>query len=168
MTLAIILYFPASNNIKGKVFVMIDFVHVVKTYPNGTVALNDITLHIDDGEFVFVVGASGAGKTTLMKLILREEKVTSGKIIVDDVDITKLSYFKVPHYRRNLGVVFQDFRLFPKKTIYENVAFAMQVVGTPMKVIKGEFRHCLRPSTLAKSQSAFRMSYLAANSSGWR
>jgi cell division transport system ATP-binding protein len=155
VTLAIILYFPASNNIKGKVFVMIDFVHVVKTYPNGTVALNDITLHIDDGEFVFVVGASGAGKTTLMKLILREEKVTSGKIIVDDVDITKLSYFKVPHYRRNLGVVFQDFRLFPKKTIYENVAFAMQVVGTPMKVIKRRVPALLKTVNLSEKSKCF-------------
>ena len=134
---------------------MIDFKNVVKTYPNGTVALNGITLHIDDGEFVFVVGASGAGKSTLMKLLLREEKVTSGKITVDDTDLSKLSYFKVPYYRRNLGVVFQDFRLFPKKMVYENVAFAMQVVGTPAKKIRKRVPALLKTVSLSDKTKCY-------------
>lgn len=115
---------------------MIDFEKVTKTYPNGTVALDNVDLHVDDGEFVFIVGHSGAGKTTLMKLLLREEKPTSGRIIVGDYDLTKIGRFTVPYYRRELGVVFQDFRLFPKKTVFENVAFAMHVIGTPSKAIK--------------------------------
>lgn len=117
---------------------MIEFKDVKKIYPNGTVALDGIDLKIADGEFVFIVGESGAGKTTLMKLLLREEKITSGSLIVrsekqvgkQDSDYRlqssrRLSNFRVPYYRRELGVVFQDFRLFPNKTVFENVAFAM-------------------------------------------
>ena len=115
---------------------MIDFENVTKAYPNGTLALDNVTLHVDDGEFVFIVGHSGAGKTTLMKLLLREEKATAGRIVVGDYDLTKIGRFTVPYYRRELGVVFQDFRLFPKKTVFENVAFAMHVIGTPSKAIK--------------------------------
>ncbi len=134
---------------------MIELKNVVKTYSNGTNALNGVNLQIEDGEFVFVVGASGAGKSTLMKLLLREEKVTSGKITVDDADLSKLSYFKVPHYRRKLGVVFQDFRLFPKKTVYENVAFAMQVVGTPARKIKTRVPALLKTVSLADKSNCF-------------
>lgn len=115
---------------------MIDFQNVKKSYPNGTLALDGVNLHVEDGEFVFIVGHSGAGKTTLMKLLLREETPTSGRIVVGDYDLTKISRFTVPYYRRELGVVFQDFRLFPKKTVFENVAFAMHVIGTPSKAIK--------------------------------
>ncbi len=127
---------------------MIEFRDVKKVYPNGTVALDGVNLKINDGEFVFIVGESGAGKTTMTKLLLREEKATSGSIIVranrDEesrkqpavYDLSKISDFKVPHYRREIGVVFQDFRLFPNKTVFENVAFAMQVVGEPTKIIK--------------------------------
>ncbi len=115
---------------------MIEFKNVVKTYKNGTVALNGVNLQIEDGEFVFIVGQTGAGKTTIMKLLLREEKTTSGKILVDGIDLSKLSYFRVPYYRRRLGIVFQDFRLFREKTVYENVAFAMHAVGVPPKKIK--------------------------------
>jgi len=115
---------------------MIDFRNIKKVYPNGTTALDGINLHIDDGEFVFIVGPSGAGKTTLMKLLLREERVTSGRLIVDEFDLVKMPERKVPYYRRQLGVVFQDFRLFPNKTVFENVAFAMRVVGEPASVIK--------------------------------
>ncbi len=115
---------------------MIDLEHVVMSYPNGTVALNDVSLHVDEGEFVFVVGASGAGKSTLMKLLLREEKVTSGRITIDGNDLSKLNYFQVPYFRRKIGVVYQDFRLFPKKKVYENVSFAMQIVGVSGKKIK--------------------------------
>ena len=115
---------------------MIDFENVTKAYPNGTLALDNVTLHVDDGEFVFIVGHSGAGKTALMILLLREEKATAGRIVVGDYDLTKIGRFTVPYYRRELGVVFQDFRLFPKKTVFENVAFAMHVIGTPSKAIK--------------------------------
>ncbi|MDD6799724.1 MAG: cell division ATP-binding protein FtsE [Firmicutes bacterium] len=115
---------------------MIEFKNVKKTYPNGTVALDGINLKIEDGEFVFIVGASGAGKSTLTKLLLREERVTSGKLNVDEFDLTKMPEYKVPYYRRQLGVVFQDFRLFPNRTVYENVAFAMRVIGEPGSVIK--------------------------------
>ena len=115
---------------------MIDFNNVKKSYPNGTLALDGVDLHIEDGEFVFIVGHSGAGKTTMMKLLLCEERPTSGKITVGDYELSTLSRFKVPYYRRELGVVFQDFRLFPKMTVFENVAFAMHVVGTPSRVIK--------------------------------
>ena len=134
---------------------MIDFTNVVKTYPNGTVALNGVNLHVDDGEFVFVVGASGAGKTTMMKLLLREEKATSGKIVVDNTDLSKLSYLRIPYYRRKLGVVFQDFRLFPKKTAYENVAFAMQAVGTPSKKIHRRVPALLNTVSLGDKSNCF-------------
>ena len=115
---------------------MIEFRNVKKHYPNGTVALDGVDLRVEDGEFVFIVGRSGAGKTTMMKLLLREEKASSGEIIVGDYNLSKLRNYKVPYYRRELGVVFQDFRLFKDKTVYENVSFAMQVVGTPTKLIK--------------------------------
>lgn len=115
---------------------MIELQNVKKIYPNKTVALGGVTLRIEDGEFVFVVGHSGAGKTTLMRLLLREEKPTSGKLMVNEFDLTRLPNYKVAHYRRQLGVVFQDFRLFPNKTVYENVAFAMHVVGTPTSKIR--------------------------------
>ena len=134
---------------------MIDFVNVKKAYSNGTLALKGINLHIDDGEFVFVVGHSGAGKTTLMKLLLREEKATSGKLVVGDYNLTTMSSFKVPYYRRELGVVFQDFRLFPKKTVFENVAFAMEVVGTPRKMIRRRVPAILNTVNLAGKQDSF-------------
>ncbi len=115
---------------------MIEFRNVKKVYPNGTVALDGVNLRINDGEFVFIVGESGAGKSTLTKLLLREEKVTSGRLGVDEFDLVKMPNYKVPYYRRQLGVVFQDFRLFQNKTVYENVAFAMRVIGEPGRVIK--------------------------------
>ena len=115
---------------------MIESKDVSKLYSNGTVALEHVNLTIDDGEFVFVVGASGAGKSTLMKLLLREEKPTGGKLIVGDYDLTRIPNYKIPYYRRQLGMVFQDFRLFEKKTVYENVAFAMRVIGESSKEIK--------------------------------
>ena len=115
---------------------MIEFKDVSKVYANGTVALENINLTIEDGEFVFIVGASGAGKTTLMKLLLREEKHTSGSLIVGDYDLVRIPNRKVPYYRRQLGMVFQDFRLFEKKTVFENVAFAMRVIGERSNVIK--------------------------------
>lgn len=115
---------------------MIEFRNVKKVYGNGTVALDGVNLRVNDGEFVFVVGASGAGKSTMMKLLLREEAVTSGRLNVDEFDLTKMPGRKIPYYRRQIGVVFQDFRLFPNKNVYENVAFAMRVIGEPASVIR--------------------------------
>lgn len=115
---------------------MIDFVNVTKVYPNGTVALKDVNFHVEKGEFVFVVGHSGAGKSTLLKLILREEKPTEGDIRVAGYDLVHMKNRKIPYLRRNLGVVFQDFRLIPTMTAYENVAFAMRVTNIPSKDIR--------------------------------
>ncbi len=134
---------------------MIDFKNVVKTYPNGTVALKGISLHIDDGEFVFIVGHSGAGKTTLTKLLLSEEKPTSGNLIVGDYDLSRIPKYKIPHYRRQLGVVFQDFRLLPNMTVYENVAFAMRVVGTSPSKIKRRVPAILNTVNLADKNNSF-------------
>lgn len=115
---------------------MIEFQDVSMVYSNGTSALNGVNLKIEDGEFVFIVGKSGAGKTTLTKLLMREEKVTGGRLTVDNFRLDKMPRRRIPHLRRTMGVVFQDFRLFPNKTVYENVAFAMRVVGEKNSVIK--------------------------------
>lgn len=134
---------------------MIDFENVKLVYPNGTMALKGIDLHIDEGEFVFIVGPSGAGKSTIMKLLLREEKVTSGNLTVGDYDLVSMREREIPFYRRELGVVFQDFRLFPKKTVYENVAFAMEVVGTPHSKIKRRVPAILNTVNLVGKQDSF-------------
>lgn len=107
---------------------MIEMSGVYKTYPNGVVAVSDITTKINQGEFVYVVGPSGAGKSTFIKLMYREEKPTKGTIVVNGVNLSKLRNTKVPLFRRNLGVVFQDFKLLPTLTVFENVAFAMEVI----------------------------------------
>lgn len=114
---------------------MIEFKNVCKKYPNGTLALDNVNLTINDGEFVFIVGESGAGKSTMLKTLFREEKISSGSLIVDGYDLKKIRNRKIPHYRRNLGIVFQDFRLFPNKTVFENVAFAMRAIGVPSRDI---------------------------------
>lgn len=115
---------------------MIEFRNVSKVYDNGTVALKDINLRINRGEFVFIVGASGAGKSTFLKTIMREEVPTSGSIMINSYDLTKMSKKEIPYYRRTLGIVFQDFRLIPKMTVYDNVAFAMRVIGASEKEIR--------------------------------
>lgn len=122
---------------------MIDFVDVSKTYQNGTKALHDLSLHIDRGEFVFVVGSSGAGKSTFLKMIMREEVPSSGAIIIDGVDLNKLKAKQIPYYRRKLGIVFQDFRLIPNRTVYDNVAFAMHVIGAKNKDISRRVTYAL-------------------------
>lgn len=114
---------------------MIEFRNVVKAYKDNVV-LNDVSLHIDDGEFVFVVGASGAGKSTFIKLITRELEPDSGSIIVDGTDISLLSRREIPEHRRHIGMVFQDYKLLPHKTVYENVAFAMEVTKSPKRTIQ--------------------------------
>jgi cell division transport system ATP-binding protein len=115
---------------------LIRFENVSKEYKNGVKALSNIDLSIKKGEFVFIVGPSGAGKSTLVKLILKEENPTEGKICLNGMDITKVKNRKIPYIRRNVGVVFQDFRLLPNKTVYENVAFAMEIVGAHPKEIR--------------------------------
>jgi cell division transport system ATP-binding protein len=105
---------------------------VTKVYARGArPALDDVSLEIERGEFVFLVGASGSGKSTFLRLVLREEKATSGRVLVAGNDLTSLSNWKVPALRRQMGAVFQDFRLLPNKTVFENVAFALQVIGKP-------------------------------------
>ena len=118
---------------------MIDFEHVSKTYEthnDENVALEDINIHIEEGEFVFILGHSGAGKSTFLKLIQMEEKPTEGRVLINGQDLTKLKRRKVPYLRRQMGVVFQDFRLIPTMTVYENVAFAMRVTNISTKKIK--------------------------------
>ena len=115
---------------------MIKFTNVTKTYPNGTQALRNLNLTINDGEFVFIVGPNGAGKTTLTKLLLHEETPTSGQIEVNGYDVVNIKKRKIPYLRRTVGVVFQDFRLFPNMTVFDNIAFAMHAIGTPNRVIK--------------------------------
>ncbi|WP_026342019.1 cell division ATP-binding protein FtsE [Paenibacillus fonticola] len=115
---------------------MIEMQDVWKTYPNGTHALRGVSVKIDRNEFVYLVGPSGAGKSTFMKLIYREEIPTKGQISVNGFNIGKLKPRKIPYVRRNIGVIFQDFRLLPKLTAYENVAFALEVIEAPKKVIK--------------------------------
>ena len=115
---------------------MIEFKNVTKTYDTGTEAVHDASFTIEKGEFAFLVGASGSGKSTLIKLILKEEQATKGKIIIDGKDITHIKRSRIPYLRRSMGVVFQDFRLLPDKTVYENVAFAMYIVNANPKHIK--------------------------------
>uniref|UniRef100_UPI00047CD1A6 cell division ATP-binding protein FtsE n=1 Tax=Alkaliphilus transvaalensis TaxID=114628 RepID=UPI00047CD1A6 len=115
---------------------MIEMSNVTKKYVNGVQALTNVNLKIEKGEFAFLVGPSGAGKSTFFKLLLKEEEPTSGKIYLDNQDITKVSRRKVPYLRRNLGVIFQDFRLLPNKTVFENVAFAMEIVEASSKEIR--------------------------------
>ena len=115
---------------------MIDLKEVTKTYETGTHALNGIDLHIDDGEFVFLVGQSGSGKSTIIKLLTGELRPTSGSILVNGYQLESIKRSSVPYLRRTLGVIFQDFRLIENKTVYENVAFAMRVIGAAPKEIK--------------------------------
>ena len=116
---------------------MIHLANVTKIYEqNNVTALDNISLDIEAGEFVFIVGASGSGKSTLMKLLMREEIATFGEIFVDGKDVVKMKRKEVPYLRRSLGVIFQDYRLLEDKTVYENVAFAMQVIEAPRRLMQ--------------------------------
>ena len=115
---------------------MVEFKDVSYTYPTGQHALNRVNLKIDDGEFAFVVGANGAGKSTLIKLILRELTATEGVVTVNGFDLSKMKQRKIPKLRRTIGVVFQDFRLIPTLTVYDNVAFALRVIDAPTRYIR--------------------------------
>jgi cell division transport system ATP-binding protein len=115
---------------------MIEMQDVWKTYPDGTHAVRGITLKVDRNEFVYIVGPSGAGKSTFMKMVYREERPTKGQIFVNGVNLVSLKQRKLPYVRRHIGVIFQDFRLLPKLTIFENIAFAMEVIEAPKRLIK--------------------------------
>ncbi|HEU5204571.1 MAG TPA: cell division ATP-binding protein FtsE [Candidatus Limnocylindrales bacterium] len=109
---------------------------VTMEYPNGNVALRDVDLVIPEGDFVFLVGPSGAGKSTLMRLIIRDEVATHGQVVLDGADLARLSRRNVPKMRRKIGTIFQDFKLLPRKNVWENVAFALEVTGTPRRRVR--------------------------------
>ena len=109
---------------------------VTKEYPNGKLALRDVDLVIPEGDFVFLVGPSGAGKSTLIKLLIRDEVATRGEVVLDGQDVARLGRRQVPKMRRKIGIIFQDFKLLPSKTVWENVAFALEVTGTPRRKIR--------------------------------
>lgn len=115
---------------------MIEFNHVNKVYDNGSLALDDVSIHIEKGEFVLICGPSGAGKSTFIKLLSHEVVPDSGTVIVNDMEVSHLKKRKIPYLRRRLGIVFQDFRLLPNKTVAENIAFALEVIEEKPKVIK--------------------------------
>jgi cell division transport system ATP-binding protein len=117
---------------------MIRFENVTKIYKGDVVALRDVDVDVQKGEFLFLVGPSGSGKSTFLRLLLREELLTAGRIVVAGREIGKLSQSKIPQLRRNIGCIFQDYKLLPTKTIYENVAFAMEVIGRPQHVIRSQ------------------------------
>lgn len=116
---------------------------VSKVYPSGSMALQDVNVHIEPGEFVFVVGPSGAGKSTFIKMLFREVLPTTGSIFVNGVDILSLTPKEIPFLRRQLGIIFQDYRLLPDRTVFENVAFAMQVIEAPHRKIKRQVMNVL-------------------------
>ena len=122
--------------IKDKVHIVIEFKNVSKTYDNGTAALRDVSITINDGEFVFIVGSSGAGKSTFLKIIMREQVADQGSIIVNNYNLNKMKKREIPKFRRTMGIVFQDFRLIPNMTVFDNVAFAMRVIGAKEKEIR--------------------------------
>ena len=117
--------------------------NVSKVYPGGSVALQDVNVHIEPGEFVFVVGPSGAGKSTFIKMLFREVLPTTGSIFVNGMDILALSPKEIPFMRRQLGIIFQDYRLLPDRTVFENVAFAMQVIEAPHRKIRRQVNNVL-------------------------
>lgn len=133
---------------------VIEFRGVSKTYPSGTHALEDVNIRINKGEFVFVVGSSGAGKSTFMKLIMREEKANTGIINVNGFNLTKMSRKKVPMLRRTMGIVFQDFRLIPTMNVFDNVAFAMHITGASSREIRKTVTKMLNQVGLGKKAHA--------------
>ncbi len=134
---------------------MLEMINVTKTYPGGSVALQDINVRIEQGEFVFIVGPSGAGKSTFFKMLFREVLPSSGKVIVNGHDLVKMTDKEIPYFRRQLGIVFQDYRLLPDRTVYDNVAFAMQVIETPYRKIKRRVNDVLDLVGLRKRAHAY-------------
>ena len=134
---------------------MIQLENVSKSYKNGVHALRNINLTIEDGEFVYIIGPTGSGKSTLIKLLDGEEIPDEGDVIVNDVNVGKLKHSKVPYYRRNIGVVFQDFRLLPALTIFENISFALEVIGMDKRDIRRRVREVLELVSLSDKARAF-------------
>ena len=134
---------------------MIRLENVSKSYNNGVHALRDINLTIEDGEFVYIIGPTGSGKSTLIKLLDGEEIPDQGRVLVNDVDVGKLRHSKVPFYRRSIGVVFQDFRLLPHLTIFENISFALEVIGMDRQQIRHRVREVLELVSLSEKAKAF-------------
>lgn len=134
---------------------LVQFYNVSKVYPNGVKALNDVSLKIDRGEFIFLMGPSGAGKSTLIKMLFREEKPTRGQIFVASRSIVRMKRSEVPQLRRNMGIIFQDFKLLESKTVFENVAFAMEVVGAGPREIKYRVPEVLKMVGLAGKEECF-------------
>lgn len=147
---------------------MIRFIDVYKEYDNGTKALKGIDLRIDDGEFVFLVGPSGSGKSTIIKLITGEIALTQGKLMVNGYSLNNISPRQVPLMRRTLGIIFQDFRLIDKKTVYENLAFAMRAIGASSRDLKRRIPYVLQLVGLdQKAWTAIPASSPAESSSAW-
>ena len=134
---------------------MISFTNVSKAYTPEAAALDDVTIEIPTGDFVSVVGQSGAGKSTLLKLLSAEERPTEGQIVIDGWDITKIKRWQIPHLRRQIGVVFQDFKLLPKRTVFENIAFAMEVGGATTKDIRSTVPHILKLVNLVEKSDDY-------------
>jgi cell division transport system ATP-binding protein len=134
---------------------MLRFENVSKVYKGEVAALRDVSADVQKGEFVFLVGPSGSGKSTFLRLLLCEEAPTGGRIVVAGRDISRLSHWKVPQLRRNIGTIFQDFKLLPSRTVYENVAFAMEVIGRPRHVIRTQVPQVLDLVGLAKKAGRF-------------
>ncbi len=134
---------------------MIYLENVSKCYKNGVNALDNINLQINDGEFVYIIGSTGSGKSTLIKLLDGEEIPTTGTVSVEGIDVGRLKHNKVPYYRRNIGVVFQDFRLLPEKTVFENVAFALEAIGKDKVEIRRRVREVLELVDLSDKARSF-------------
>jgi cell division transport system ATP-binding protein len=134
---------------------MISLQHVTKTYRNGVTALEDVSVEIDKGEFVFVVGPSGSGKSTMIRLLLKQEEASHGQVFVAGKNLARITSFKVPHLRRNIGTVFQDYKLLQDKTAFENVAFALEVIGKQKHVIDQRVPEILEYVGLGDKLNAF-------------
>lgn len=134
---------------------MIEISKLTKTYEKSSRALKDVSLTIDDGEFVFITGRSGSGKSTLLRILLKEVEPTSGRVVVNDMDLGRMPRRYVPKYRRQLGVVFQDFRLLKDRNVYENIAFAQRVIMTPTRKIRREVPKMLSLIGLAEKYKSF-------------
>ncbi|MDQ4058886.1 MAG: cell division ATP-binding protein FtsE [Actinomycetota bacterium] len=134
---------------------MIKTVDVKKTYKGGTVAVAGVSMEIEKGEFVFVVGPSGSGKSTMIKMLNKEEEPTSGEIYVAGKNLANLPRWRVPYLRRNVGCVFQDFKLLPNKTVFENVAFALEVIGRPRTVVRRQVPQILELVGLGEKLDRF-------------
>ena len=134
---------------------MFEFIEVTKIYKNDVCALKDLSFRVEDGEFVFLIGASGAGKTSIIKMLLREVKPTSGEIIVDDIDIVKLRNRKIPHLRKKMGIVFQDFRLLEGKTVFDNIKYPLQILGVSKREINRRVKELLELVGLSERANSF-------------